>query len=45
MQAIKYAVEYSDNFTYLYIAHSLGSLTYDDMRGIPGREKGKETGC
>jgi len=35
MQAIKYAVEYSDNFTYLYIAHSLGSLTYDDMRGIP----------
>ena len=25
----------SDNFTFLYIAHSLGSLTYDDMRGIP----------
>lgn len=31
----RYAVQYSDNFTYLYIAHSLGSLTYDDMRGIP----------
>jgi hypothetical protein len=35
IKAIEYAVQCSDNFTFLYIAHSLGSLTYDDMRGIP----------